>query len=240
MLTDLFYREADGKISFSRQQASDFAKQVADDFNPLHDEESKRFCVPGDLLFAVMLAKYGITRHMRFVFSGMVSDGIELILPDESPQLCIADHKGKEYLTIEHTGDNSRDSNLIDELTHSYVTFSGHTFPHVLVPLLEQKGVMINPDRPMVMYQSMLIDLHQLDFQGVRLELDKGKTVLDVQGKRGNICLAFNLISNGNVVGRGEKHMLLSGLVPYDQQAMDKIISDYAQWKRNYGSRLDA
>ena len=86
----------------------------------------------------------------------------------------------------------------------------------------------------------MLIDLHQLDFQGVRLELDKGKTVLDLQGKRGNICLAFNLISNGNVVGRGEKHMLLSGLVPYDQQAMDKIISDYAQWKRNYGSRLDA
>jgi len=39
------------KISFTRQQASDFAKQVADDFNPLHNVEAKRFCVPGDLLF---------------------------------------------------------------------------------------------------------------------------------------------------------------------------------------------
>ena len=47
-----FYQRANNKVSFTRQQASDFAKKVGDDFNPIHDVTAKRFCVPGDLLFA--------------------------------------------------------------------------------------------------------------------------------------------------------------------------------------------
>ena len=61
------------KISFTRQQGSDFAKQVADDFNPLHNIEAKRFCVPGDLLFSVIIAKAGLYKEMSFDFSGMVN-----------------------------------------------------------------------------------------------------------------------------------------------------------------------
>ena len=51
---------------------------MAGDFNHIHDEDSKRFCVPGDLLFAVLLSKEGISQKMRFEFSGMVGDGIAL------------------------------------------------------------------------------------------------------------------------------------------------------------------
>ncbi len=40
--------------------------------------------------------------------------------------------------------------------------FSGHTFPDILVKLMADNSVMINPARPMVMYQSMSIDLHTL------------------------------------------------------------------------------
>ena len=36
------------------------------------------FCVPGDLLFAVLLKKEGISQKMRFDFAGMVGDGINL------------------------------------------------------------------------------------------------------------------------------------------------------------------
>ena len=47
------YVQGNGEyFSFTRKQASDFAKQVASDFNPIHDEDAKRFCVPGDLLFS--------------------------------------------------------------------------------------------------------------------------------------------------------------------------------------------
>ena len=55
-LTPYFSTE-DNQFQFTREQASHFAKKVAADFNPIHDEDNKRFCVPGDLLFAVLLQK---------------------------------------------------------------------------------------------------------------------------------------------------------------------------------------
>lgn len=236
MLIDQYYNQLERKISFTRQQASDFAKKIADDFNPLHDIDSKRFCVPGDLLFSVILAKYGISQHMRFAFCGMVTEDVTLQLPEPSPQLTITSEQNKEYLIIDHSGETSRDGQLIDNLTRSYVTFSGHTFPHILVPLLEEKGVMINPDRPMVMYQSMLIDLHRLDCQSIDLELDKQQTLLEVNGKRGNVCLAFNLLNEGKLIGRGEKHMVVSGLKPFEEEVVASISSNYAQWKKDFNA----
>ena len=150
MLIDQYYSAHDGKISFTREQGSNFAKQVADDFNPIHDPDSRRFCVPGDLMFSVILARYGLSRHMEFKFTGMVDETVELVLPEDTPELVISDSAGKQYLTIARSGENSLAAASIDALTRSYVEFSGHTFPHILVPLLAEQGVMINPDRPMV------------------------------------------------------------------------------------------
>jgi len=45
MIIDEYYSEDPHGIRFSRQQASSFAKQVADDFNPLHDPDAKLFCL---------------------------------------------------------------------------------------------------------------------------------------------------------------------------------------------------
>ena len=75
-----YFSNNDKQFQFTRQQASHFAKMVAGDFNPIHDEDNKRFCVPGDLLFAVLLQKEGVSQKMRFDFSGMVSDGVALHL----------------------------------------------------------------------------------------------------------------------------------------------------------------
>ena len=238
MLVSPFYTDSQSAqgatIRFTRQQASAFAKEVADDFNPLHDIDAKRFCVPGDLLFAVMLSKYGVNRHMEFTFSGMVTDEVSLLLPDEAAQMQIAGTNGKEYLRIAHNGENSTNPALIDKLIQCYVTFSGHTFPHLLVPLLQEQQVMINPDRPMVMYESMLIDLARLDASDLSLELDRDNTRLQVSGKRGNVCLAFNLRDNGELIGRGEKHMLVSGLLPFVQERVDYIGGQYNLWKQQY------
>lgn len=78
MFLTAYHSNQQHQFQFTRQQASHFAKLVAGDFNPIHDEDSKRFCVPGDLLFAVLLQKEGISQKMRFDFSGMVSDGVAL------------------------------------------------------------------------------------------------------------------------------------------------------------------
>lgn len=235
MFIDQYYSTHDGRISFSREQASNFAKQVADDFNPIHDSDARRFCVPGDLMFSIILARYGLSQHMEFVFTGMVVDGIQLLLPESAPELAINDTEGRQYLTIRREGENSGDAALIDRLTREYVEFSGHTFPHILVPLLAEQNVMINPDRPMVMYESMTIDLDRLDIAAPCLELDHNE--LAINGKRGELKLAFNLVDSGEVVGRGNKRMILSGLREYDKAAMDAIIATLDERKLAFFAR---
>jgi len=232
MMLDAFYSENHGKISFTRQQGSDFAKKIAGDFNPIHHVDTKHFCVPGDLLFAVVLHKYGVSQHMAFNFSGMVAGEMPLVLPKPAEQMVIADENGKQYLTVERSGESSQDPTLVEGLTKSYVTFSGQTFPHILVPQMQEKGVMINPDRPLVIYESMVIDLDRLDISAPELAFRDAE--LDVQGKRGTITLRFELTYDGKVVGKGVKKMVLSGLRDYDQQKIDEMVSNFNGEKAAY------
>jgi len=233
MFLESYCNTSTDKISFTRQQASDFAKKIADDFNPLHDIQAKRFCVPGDLLFALTLEKSGLFQEMKFTFSGMVNDGIELNFPENiETRAAVVDAKQKEYLIIDVEGEKTRDQQTINTLTQAYVEFSGHTFPHILVALMAKNEVMINPTRPMVMYESMTIHLDSLDFTDVKLELDN--STLSIEGKRGVADLIFNLTSNGKKIGHGKKHMLLSGLRPYEQSVIDTIVEEYNNKKARF------
>jgi len=237
MFLESFCQQANGTISFTREQASKFAKEVADDFNPLHDIDAKRFCVPGDLLFSLVLEKSGLSQDMSFTFSGMVTDGIELIFPGEiNESAVVSDEKGKEYMRVAASGELSRNAATIEALTKAYVSFSGHTFPHILVKLMADNNVMINPARPMIMYESMSIHLEDVAFDEISLSLAESKLVLD--GKRGTADLIFDLISNGKKIGSGKKHMLLSGLREYDQAVIDEIVEGYSKTKADYFAAL--
>lgn len=221
------------KISFTRQQGSDFAKQVADDFNPLHNIDAKRFCVPGDLLFSLIIAKSGLHKTMRFDFSGMVNDDIALTFPTQvNDKFDIKDDNDKTYLTVHAQGDKTLCPSLINSLTKAYVDFSGHTFPEILVNLMIEKNVMINPARPMVMYQCMEINLQRLDIESVTLKL--AETSLSIEGKRGDAWLNFDLISNNEIVGQGKKHMLLSGLRPLCSDSVTAMVEQYKETKQSY------
>lgn len=229
-LVNQFFNEKLGLVSFSRQQASDFAKKVAGDFNPIHDPDAKRFCVPGDLLFAVVLAKYGLSQQMHFKFLGMVGDGTALKFPEKMPdKLSIADEKDKEYLTVEASGDTNNEESLIDILTRRYVEFSGQTFPHILVPLMREHQVMINPKRPLVIYESMSIDMMKMDVSDITLELTGSS--LEVNGKRGDATLEFSLLDSGEVVGKGKKTMVLSSLRPFDEGVIAQLVEEYSASK---------
>ena len=219
---------------FSRENASNFAKHVADDFNPIHDVDAKRFCVPGDLLFAIALSKLGLSKKMQITFSDMVADGIELHLESEAENLTsIRDSSGKTYLSILTDGERCEDAEKIQSLTEQYVAFSGTTFPHVLVPLWQQQNVMVNPARPLVIYQSMSIELDTFNFHTPELEL--AEPSLQVNGKRGNVSLPFVFKENGEVLGSGEKRMVISGLKPYDEAAIHDLVEFYNQRKISLG-----
>jgi len=233
MRLDNYYSQADGKTVISPQQASDFAKSVAGDFNPLHDVDSKRFCVPGDLLFALTLAKFGLSQKMRISFLGMVGKNVPLDFSDTSSgEQRIVDGNGKEYLSVEREGSVTTNEILIRDLVCRYVEFSGHTYPDILIPLLSDNNVMLNPDRPLIIYQSMSINLDHLDF--AKPELEFSNASLTVSGRRGGAILEFRLIASGNVVGSGEKRFAISGLRELDRDVVKRSVYSYNRLKESF------
>lgn len=237
MFLDEFHTGADGHICITAQQASRFAKEIAGDFNPIHDTDAKRFCVPGDLLFSLVLARYGLSPKMNFSFKGMVGAGVPLKFTETPDDLVdIADDAGKVYLQVERHGAPSRDQRLVENLARSYVAFSGRNFPHFLKPLMARKGVMFNPDRPLVIYESMSFDLEHLDFTDPVLELSDSE--LNVNGKRGDAVLQYRISAGGETVGSGSKKLVISGLRDYDEERLQRFIEYFTIRRAEYLERL--
>lgn len=230
MFLNKYYSESDTGIQFTREQASDFAKFIAGDFNPLHDPDNKMFCVPGDLLFSVALSKLGLSKQMKFTFSGMVTDSINIEFHNSSDNsIEVVDKEEKSYLSISRSGDSSQNETAITSLAKGYVEFSGRTFPHLLVPLMREKGLMINPARPLVIYESMEIDLDNLEITCPTLEITE--TSFEVNGKKGRVKLGFSILQGGAIIGSGIKYMSLRGLKPFVQEQVDIIVNDYLMRK---------
>ncbi len=237
MSIEKYYHLEHSKLSFTRLQASKFAKAVAGDFNPIHDPDSKRFCVPGDLLFAAIINHYGLRQVMGISFSGMVDDEVTLYLPEvKAREISIYDKKDKKYLDISTNGKLSKDEKLIDSLIRSYVEFSGHSFPDLLIPLLKQNNVMINTERPLIIYDHMRIALDTLDVDEIALKFTNSE--FRIYGKRGDVALNFNFTSNGEIIGKGQKKMVLSGLREYQQEKIDLLVKWYNERKKKYGDSV--
>lgn len=228
-----FFEQSGQEFSFTRAQASRFAKQVADDFNPIHDIDAKRFCVPGDLLFALTLAKNGLSQCMDFTFADMVQENVALRFHQEGGALQVRDGTDKVYMAVARSGETAQDAKLVERLARAYVAFSGHTFPHILVPLWREKNVMINPARPMVIYQSMHLQFDRLDIDDIQLA-PTGNS-LTVDGKRGQVKVCFEFKAGDAVVGRGEKCLVLSGLREFDEEAVAGVVAYYDERKARLG-----
>jgi hypothetical protein len=234
-----FYDTCEGNIRIAAEHASMFAKKIAHDFNPLHDVDAKRFCVPGDLLFSLILEKYGLSRNMHFIFSGMVGDGVLLNFPDtDAERIEVTDNQGKTYLQVERSGDISRDSALIESFTRDYVAFSGQNFPYVLVPLLAKENVMFNLNRPLVIYESMTLSFDHLDFKQASVQMLEPE--MNVDGKRASAFLHFQVKSGEKVVGRGFKKLAISVMSGYEAEPMQAFVDDYLARKNGYLDNLAA
>ncbi|MFT5789802.1 MAG: hypothetical protein ACI8SJ_001921 [Shewanella sp.] len=235
MFLSSYFKKENQSVSISPAQASDFAKGVAQDFNPIHDVGAKRFCVPGDLLFALVLNEYGLSQKMTFNFAGMVGDGVKLQFPlvvDED--FDVRDDKDKCYLEVHRSGDVRLCEAQIESFIRSYVAFSGLNFMHILVPMMKQHQMMINPARPLVIYESMSFDLTTLDFTEVKLTLVKED--LQIQGKRGDVTLTFELHSGETLVGTGIKTLVMSGLRPYIEDQAKQMCDTYEGRRISYSA----
>ncbi|WP_019563439.1 MULTISPECIES: DUF3581 family protein [unclassified Thioalkalivibrio] len=231
-----FYRLRDGQLVVTPEQGSDFAKTLAGDFNPIHDADNRRFCVPGDLLFALVLDTYGASADMLFRFTGMVGGNVPLVFPENpGAAFAITDESGKSVIEVERSGAVIDEPSAIGSLIRSYVGFSGQNFPHVLVPLMEEHGVMVNPKRPLVMYERMGFHLPEPLAASAGVPEPRLKdAVMTVNGKRGEIRLDYELVIDQSVVADGSKHLVLSGLRAFDAADVERLVADYESWKAAY------
>lgn len=231
MFSEQFYSVQDGRIVISAPQASYFAKEIAGDFNPIHDPDARRFCVPGDLLFTIVVSRFGLSENMTFKFRNLLGAEVPLEFreSENGEAINVVDEAGKVYLEVTRKGAVTRDEKVIEEFSRCYVAASGKNFPHTLKPLMESHGVMFNPDRPMVMYESMSLALTQLENPHPDLELNNAD--LEVAGKRGNVTLEYNLQSSGKTVGEVAKRLVLGGLREYCPEAMAGIIEEFYRLK---------
>jgi len=225
-----YFNLENNMLNFSREQASSFAKFVAGDFNPIHDVDAKKFCVPGDLLFAVSVAHFGASQNMRFDFESMVSEKTFIELPSQDLKTVgLIDQNDKPIMSIDCSGKHTSDKAFLLGLIEKYVQFSGKTFPDILMDLMQKKGVMINPARPLIIYRDMAV--HIDEFPNGELTLEFAGATLTVEGKKGDVKLEFDVSVDGEHIGHGIKSMVIAGLRPYDAVAADKIIADYNQTK---------
>ena len=238
-----YFSHQDGAVSFTEEQASTFAKSVAGDFNPIHDPNSRRFCVPGDLLFCVLLHYYGVARVTAVQFSGMLDGQTRMQLPDSvEAAVHIVDARERALLSFFLEGDRFAEPFFVNALSQAYVKFSGQTFPDILVPLMREANVMINPDRPLMIYKDMAIELSSelATTQGDNISLSLSGTDISVNGRKGAVSLRFDIHQNGDTIGRGEKNMVLSGLREYDAAIMHDTVARYDQWRNAYPGKARA
>lgn len=232
-LTPFFNQTEHGVLQVSAQQGSNFAKYVASDFNPIHDVDSKRFCVPGDLLFSLALNQYGLSQKMSFEFLDMVAGESALLYPELQNDGVMVQYDpsadgvkaGKNVLSISVDGERVTEAKKLENVIRQYVAFSGQNFPHILVPLMEQHDVMINPARPLIIYESMMFDLQRLSFDDLQISLNSSE--LQVVGKRGNAKLNFVFSDSKGEIGVGAKRLVLSGLRRFEKHTMQTLCSDY-------------
>ena len=234
-----FYSGPNQCTEITAMQGSLFAKEIANDFNPLHDVEAKRFCVPGDLLFAIVLEKYGLSKKMTFTFTGMLGHGVTLDFPEtDGAQFDINRSNNKTILKVDRSGDISTDQSMIDALIRDYVAFSGHNFPYVLVPLMKKQNGMINLTRPLVMYDSMCLKFKHLNFRHPKVEMLEPE--LSVNGKRGDAHLHFQIKSDDEVVGTGFKKIVISGIREFEEGPMQDFVDNYLARKNAYLESVDS
>lgn len=225
--------DADGHYRVTTEQASRFAKDVAGDHNPLHDVGARRFCVPGDLLFALVLLRSGLSQRMTFGFRDMVGADEPLCVPaTDAGRFAVANAEGGAYLDVERDGSTTTDGDVIEAFVREYVAFSGKTFPHYMIPVMRDNGVMFHPDRPLVIYDSMGLDLDHLDLAAPTLELSD--PVMKVTGKRGEMVMRFTISTAAGRVGSGWKKLLISGLREFDESRMESFVDEFYRRKAAY------
>ncbi|HEY5715674.1 MAG TPA: DUF3581 family protein, partial [Psychromonas sp.] len=96
----------------------------------------------------------------------------------------------------------------------------------LLMPLMKKHNVMFNPARPLVMYNSMSFEFDNLSLDNpVNVKL--ADTYFEVEPKRANNFLHFDIADGERAIGRGIKKLVIAGLKPYEHDLITAFSDAY-------------
>ena len=225
MFVDQYYTCHEENFYFPKHKSSAFAKQIAKDFNPLHDVKNRRFCVPGDLIFSAILSKFGANKEMTFDFKRMIN-GIEALnVVSSNESISVKNIQNEEMISIHRGGEITHDKVFINGFIRSYVEFSGKMFPEVILNAMKKSGVMPSLKRPLIIYVKMSFSLNV--FSSNRPQVMLRETVFEKLGRKGVMSLYFDVWVNGEIIGFGEKKIFIGSVCPCDPSALQVYINSY-------------
>ena len=91
---------------------------------------------------------------------------------------------------------------------------------------MKEHQVMFNPARPLVMYNSMNFEFSTLTLHNP-LHVELAKSEFEVEAKRANEFLHFEIYDGEKVIGRGIKTVVVGGLKTYDHDAISAFADNY-------------
>jgi len=162
---------------------------------------------------------------MTFDFQGMVSGGMPIQFTESDKSIAAKNDKDKQVLHVSRDGDITQNSIFVEGLIRAYVAFSGETFPHTIIKLMKEEGMMINTRKPMVIYDQMTLSFERFSESAPQVELQNCH--FDVNGKRGMVVMDFDLLADNESIGSGQKQIIMSGLRPYEQSGIDYLVDTY-------------
>jgi len=95
-------------------------------------------------------------------------------------------------------------------------------------------NVMINTERPLVIYEKMSFEFAHLNFTCPQLEASD--TTLETNGRRGTALLHFKVNAGNDTVGSGYKKLVISGMREYDHDAIQQFTENYLARMATYKS----
>lgn len=206
---------------------SAYARNVAKDFNPIHSHLAKKYCVPGDLIFALITEMHGAHNYMRVDFLNRVGAECKLFFDTKRIALALLDVDKKLYAELATAGDKSVCPKRLKTVSNVVVSCTSGYFPYKLIDNLREENVMLSIRRSMVMLKSIEVELRNIH-SASSLVAKYQSSGLELSGKRGEVKVYFQLFDDDGIsVGFVTKTVLIIGIEKFNDKASKQYLDDY-------------
>ena len=210
-------------VGISNNNVSKFAKEICNDFNPIHSNKKSKPIVPGDLFVVLFLLSNGLYKRTIIEFK-KISYPIQKFIITKSS---ILNSKNESVVNFTLKDDIVADSNSIflSGFLREFCKISGTIFAQELEPIFIKYRKMPNPQKPRMLYESTQINLDKeiinlkVDFVQIKF-LEPNVIILENQA---TVNFQILVLQSGRTIGLITKTLFCTNLEEYTQEKYEEL-----------------